>query len=257
MNKIKIICTDIEGCLRKDGKFIPNNLAGLRKIQEYQSQALDNSNLPPIVLCSGRGIGFIKGMLANIGFPPANFWSVAENGVFIFDSRSNTIELNPAINKNIVKIQKISQEIIPNLFEEIGSKKEPGKEVCISLNPPSGMKIEKFFEIIKKRLSQFKKVVELTYSTTAVDITPKSANKGSGLKFAAEKSGVEMKNILYIGDTKGDFPAFEAVGYAACPSNATEKCQQLIESKNGYISSSANVEGLADIISHFTGYKFK
>ena len=229
----------------------------MQKIQEYQLQAFEDPDLPPIVLCSGRGIGFMEGMLANIGFSPANFWSVAENGVFVFDSRSNTFELNPAVNKNIVKIQKISQEIIPNLLEEIGGKKERGKEICISLNPPSGMKIEKFFEIIKKGLSQFEKVVELTHSTTTVDITPSGANKGSGLKFAAEKSGVETKNILYIGDTKGDFPAFEAAGYAACPNNATEECRQLIKSKNGYISSSADVEGLADIISHFTGYKFK
>jgi hypothetical protein len=43
----------------------------------------------------------MEGMLTNIGFPPADSWSVAENGVFIFDSRSNTLELNPAINKNI------------------------------------------------------------------------------------------------------------------------------------------------------------
>jgi len=257
MNKIKIICSDIEGCLREGGKFIPNNLAGLQKIQEYQLQALDNPNLPPVVLCSGRGIGFMEGMLTNIGFPPANFWSVAENGVFIFDLRSNTLELNPAVSKNIVKIQKISQEIIPNLLEKIGGKKEPGKEICISLNPPSGMEIEEFFEIVKKRLSQFEKVVELTHSTTAVDITPKGANKKSGLTFAAKKSGVELNNILYIGDTKGDFPAFEVAGYTACPSNATEECKKLVKSKDGYISSSTDIKGVTDIISHFTKYKFK
>ena len=257
MNKIKMICTDIEGCLRKGGKFIPNNLEGLRKIQNYQLQALDNPNLPPIVLCSGRGIGFIEGMFANIGFPPIGFWSVAENGIFIFDPRAHKLELNPIINKNILKIQKISQEIIPDLLEEIGGKKESGKKICISLNPPSGMKIEKFFEIVKKRLSQFEKVIELTHSTTAVDITPSGANKGSGLKFAAKKSEIKTENILYIGDTKGDFPALKVAGYTACPSNATKECKKLVKSKNGYISSSADVKGLTDIISHFTGYRFE
>ncbi len=257
MNEIKIICSDVEGCLREGGKFIPNNLAGLQKIQDYQSQALENPNLPPIVLCSGRGIGFMEGILTNIGFPPANFWSVAENGVFIFDLRSNALELNPIVNKNITKLQKISQEIIPDLLEKIGGKKELGKEICTSLNPPSGMEIEEFFEIIKKRLSQFEKVIELTHSTTAIDITPKGANKKSGLTFAAKKSGVELNNILYIGDTKGDFPAFEVAGYTACPSNATEECKKLVRSKSGYISFLEDINGLADIISHFTGYRFK
>ncbi len=252
-----MICSDIEGCLREGGKFISNNLAGLQKIQDYQSQAFNNPDLPPIVLCSGRGIGFIEGMFTNIGFPPVGFWSVAENGVFIFDSRFNTLELNPAVDKNILEIQKISQEVIPNLLKEIGGKKEPGKEICISLNPPSGMEIEKFFEIVKKRLSQFEKVVELTHSTTAIDITPKGANKKSGLTFAAKKSGVGLNNILYIGDTKGDSPAFEVAGYTACPSNATEECKKLVRSKSGYISSSADVKGLADIISHFTIYRFE
>ena len=143
MNKIKIICSDIEGCLREGDKFIPNNLIELQKIQEYQLQALNNSNLPPIVLCSGRGIGFIEGMLTNIGFPPINFWSVAENGVFIFDARSNKLELNPIVGKNITELQKISRGIIPDLLEKVGGGKEPGKEICISLNPPFGTRIEK------------------------------------------------------------------------------------------------------------------
>ena len=257
MNKIKIICSDIEGCLREGDEFIPNNLTELQKIQGYQLQALENPNLPPIVLCSGRGIGFIEGMLTNIGFPPTGFWSVAENGVFILDLRSNMLKLNPIVDKNIFKIQKISQEVIPKLLEEIDGKKEPGKEICISLNPLYGMKIEKFFEIVKKRLSQFEKVIELTHSTTAVDITPNGANKGSGLKFAAERSGIGIENILYIGDTKGDFPAFEVAGYAACPSNATKECKKLVRSENGYISPFTDAKGLADIISHFTGYKFR
>lgn len=257
MNKIKIICSDIEGCLREGSKFIPNNLTELQKIQEYQLQALDNSNLPPIVLCSGRGVGFIEGMLTNIGFPPINFWSVAENGIFIFDARSNKLNLNPAVDKNIIELQEISQEIIPKLVKEIGGGKEPGKEICISLNPPDEMKIEEFFEIVEKRLSQFEKVVELTHSTTAVDITPKGANKGSGLKFATERSVVGIENVLYIGDTRGDFPAFEVAGYMACPSNATEECKKLVRSKDGYISSFENVNGLINIISHFTGFEFK
>ena len=220
-------------------------------------QTLENPNLPPIVLCSGRGIGFVEGMLTNIGFPPTGFWSVAENGVFILDLRSNMLRLNPIVDKNIFKIQKISQEVIPELLEKVGGKKELGKEICISLNPPSGMKIEKFFEIVKKRLSQFEKVVELTHSTTAIDITPRGANKGSGLKFAAKKSKIKTENILYIGDTKGDFPGFEVADYTACPSNATEECKKLVNSKNGYIFSFTDIKGLADIISHFTKYKFK
>jgi hydroxymethylpyrimidine pyrophosphatase-like HAD family hydrolase len=113
------------------------------------------------------------------------------------------------------------------------------------------MKTEKFFEIVKKRLSQFKKVVELTHSTTA------GTDKGSGLKFASKKSGVNLKDILYIGDTKGDFPGFEVAGYTACPSDASEECKKLVKSKSGYISSFSDVNGLADVISHFTGYKFK
>ena len=257
MNKIKIICSDIEGCLRKGNRFIPNNLIELQKIQNYQSQTFKSPNLPPIVLCSGRGIGFIEGMLTNIGFPPVNFWSVAENGIFIFDLKAHKIELNPTVNKNIIELQKISREVIPKLLEKIGGEKEPGKEICISLNPPYEMKIEKFFQMIKKRLSQFEKVVELTHSTTAVDITPKGTNKGSGLKFAAERSGIGIENILYIGDTKGDFPAFEIAGYTACPSNATEECKKLVKSKSGYISASTDAKGLTNIISRFTGFKFK
>ena len=95
---------------------------------------------------------------------------------------------------------------------------------------------------------------EITHSTTAVDITPKGINKGTGLGFATRESGVELSEILYIGDSEGDFPAMEIAGFVACPANATEKCKELMRKKGGYISLHNDVKGVLDIVKCFTDY---
>ena len=249
--KIKVIHIDIEGCLRSGVKLAGNDLEGLAKIQEYQLKAFDNPNLLPLAICSGRGIGYIEAMLANIGFSPAGFWSVAENGAFICDFRENRFELNPMI-ENVSEIQKVSREIIPALLEKIGGQEEYGKEICISLNPFAGTSIKEYFQEVKKELFRFEKSVEITHSTAAVDITPRGVNKGTGLGFATRESKVELSEILYIGDSKGDFPAMEITGSVACPANATEECKQLVLSRRGYVSSCEDVKGAFDIIKRFT-----
>ncbi|MBU3999797.1 HAD hydrolase family protein [Patescibacteria group bacterium] len=251
MNKIKIICIDIEGCLRSDGRFAANNLTALLEIQKYQLKAKSDSVLPPIVINSGRSIGFIEAMFTNIGFPPPGYWSVAENGAFICDFRKNDFTMAPLIGNNLLEIQDLARRAIPNLLKRIGGNKELGKEICVSLNPPAKTDIKKYFQKVLKELSGFDKVVEITHSTSAVDITPKGINKGSGLKFAALKSGIGLQKILYIGDTKGDFPAFNIAGYAACPHNATPDCKKLVIRKKGYISPFDNIKGVIDIIEHF------
>lgn len=251
--KMKIIYLDIEGCLRSGGRLTVNNLEGLAEIQRYQLKAFDSPNLSPLTICSGRGIGYIEAMLANIGFPPAGFWSVAENGAFVCDFRENRFELNPMI-ENVSEIQRISREIIPALLEKIGGQKESGKEICISLNPSGETSIEEYFQRVKKELSGFEKSVEITHSTAAVDITPRGVNKGTGLGFATSESGVELSKILYIGDSEGDFSAMEIAGFVACPANATEGCKELVQEKRGYISPYDDVKGVFDIIKHFTNY---
>ncbi len=251
--KIKTIYIDIEGCLRSGGKLTGNDLEGLAKIQKYQLKASDDPNLSSLAICSGRGLGYIEAMLANIGFPPAGIWSVAENGAFVCDFRENRFELNPMI-ENVSEIQKISRETIPALLEKIGGQKELGKEICISLNPSDKTSIEEYFQRVKKELSEFEKSVEITHSTAAVDITPRGINKGTGLGFATRESGVELSEILYIGDSEGDFPAMEIAGFVACPANATEGCKELVQEKGGYISPYNDVKGVFDIIKHFTDY---
>ena len=192
-------------------------------------------------------------MLANIGFPPAGIYSVAENGAFVCDFRKNKFGLNPMI-ENISEIQRISREVISVLLEKIGGQKEYGKEICISLNPPGKISIEEYFQKIKKELSEFEKSVEITHSTAAVDITPKGVNKGTGLGFATRKSGVELSEILYIGDSKGDFPAMKIAGSIACPASAAEECKELVLSKGGYISPHKDVKGVLNNIKRFTNY---
>ena len=232
-----------------------NSLMDLLMIQKYQITALNDPHAPPITICSGRSAGYVEAMLANLGFPPVGKYAVVENGACIMDFRANIEKTNPAIGINTsVIMDGLLQKIIPPFMAEIGGKIEPGKKYCISLDPPSGMEIRELYKLTKEKLSQFENFIELTYSGSAVDITPKGVNKGSGFEFLARESGSYPENILYIGDSVGDIPALNLAGFAACPNNATLECRMAVRDKNGYLSGFDDTRGVIDILKHFENY---
>ena len=85
-----------------------------------------------------------------------------------------------------------------------------------------------------------------------MDISPAGIDKASGLQFLSQYTGINLNQALGIGDSNGDFPLFEQVGYVGCPSNASGECKKLVRVKKGYISSFNYAKGVADVIEHFT-----
>lgn len=251
MGSIKIIMVDIEGCISETDKMMHMDLLNLHRIQRHQQSAL-SGNLPPLAINSGRSAGFIECMLRNIGFSPKGIWSVAENGSMILDFRSNKYAVDPSITDDIVKkMKRATVGSIPKLLKDIGGQSELGKEICISLNPPEGTAIERYFLMVREGLGDLAKITDVTHSSSAVDITPKGVNKGTGMRFAATRSGVELEEILYIGDSRGDFSALEIAGYAACPGNATPECKNLVKKLGGYISPFKTTKGVMDAVDHY------
>ena len=96
-------------------------------------------------------------------------------------------------------------------------------------------------------MKNYLKVIEITYSQSAVDITPKGINKGEGLEFLLKITGIKKENILGIGDSKGDLPILKEVGYKAGPSNSTNDIRPFLD----YVSPFPDTLGVIDILFHY------
>lgn len=258
MNKkiIKAVSIDWEGCCSEPGggrmPWPTQKIAQLASILRLLWQVKNVR----FFLNTGRQAPYVEAALQALGIV-TNAPSIFENGSGLYYPATKNFEINPVITESMaIEFDKIRTEL-KKFTEKIGSTRELGKEYCFSSNPPSGMSIEDYFELIK---NQFKndigKIIEVTHSQSAVDVTINGVNKKSGLAFWCHKEGIDVEELGGIGDSRGDWPALEKVALPMCPSNATEETKLLVEKRNGYISPYPTTLGTIDCIAFLSRHPF-
>lgn len=244
---IKLIVCDIEGCLTINKKQ-PIDTGTLVKLQAYCELARRGEK-PPLVLCTGRPQPYAEAIIQHLDAFFPNFPSVVENGLYLYDPVEDVLIANPAIAGREVELRQVKDYILANLAGI--SKLEPGKELCISLNPLGAMSVEELFRETQKALPpELAELVFITHSSSAVDITPQGVNKATGVKFLSERTGVALGDMLGIGDTAGDFPMMKIVGQIACPANAKQEVIDLVRQREGFVANSPNTPGVWEILLH-------
>lgn len=247
---VKLIICDWEGCVSEPGGGrVTWNTPAIAKLSGLINKMRKVKEYPPFVLCTGRQFPYGEAALQATNA----FWddipSILENGAGLYYPTTKEYIWNPAItdetDKMMVEVRRKAYEFI----KTIGGVRELGKEYCISLNPPKDMSVEELYHQILKQLDEFGNVIEITHSNSAVDITPKGVNKGSGVRFLSKVTGIPLKDMVGIGDTKGDIPMLSLVGHPTGPANADENVRQLAE----YVSPFETTHGVVDIIHHYTG----
>ena len=82
---------------------------------------------------------------------------------------------------------------------------------------------------------------------TSLEILPKGANKGHGVKTLLRQLGAQPENVMGIGDAENDVEMLETVGFAVAVENAAEKTKAVADE----VVSSNNDDGVAEAIERF------
>ncbi|GAB5493402.1 MAG: sugar-phosphatase [Phototrophicaceae bacterium] len=82
---------------------------------------------------------------------------------------------------------------------------------------------------------------------TSLEVLPKGANKGHGVKTLLRQLGAQPENVMGIGDAENDVEMLETVGFAVAVENAAEKTKAVADE----IVSSNNDDGVAEAIERF------
>ena len=249
---VRLIVCDWEGCVSEPGGgIVPWPTGDIAELSRLINLMRSEEKYPPFVLCTGRQIPYGEAALQAVNA----FWdempSILENGAGLYYPKTRKVLWNPAISR-LSKTGDAMAEMrakVTEQMERLNLNKEPGKEHCISLNPPADMTIERLYQHITEEFRDYQEVIEITHSRSAVDITPRGVNKGSGVKFLSEVTGIALEDTVGIGDTKGDLPMLELVGHPTGPANADEGVRQVAE----YISDFRTTRGVMDIICRYTG----
>jgi hydroxymethylpyrimidine pyrophosphatase-like HAD family hydrolase len=84
-------------------------------------------------------------------------------------------------------------------------------------------------------------------SVSCVDVTPAGIDKGSGVRWLAEETGIMLSQMGGIGDSTSDLAFMGLVGRAAAPANATAEVKAAVH----YVSASENGDGVVDILAQW------
>jgi len=81
-----------------------------------------------------------------------------------------------------------------------------------------------------------------------MEIIKASTNKGEGIRKFCEIKGIDIKDVLAIGDNFNDETMLRVAGHSGCPSNAVQEMKDLCE----YVSPvDCDNSAFADIVKHF------
>lgn len=249
-NKIQLIVSDIEGCI-SPGKGFPLDLVALVEIQSHNRNAQKGEGIP-LTLCTGRPQPFVEAFCQMLAvYLPC----VCENGAFLYDVKKDRILRHPGVTEQHMKaLQELGRLLEVTVKPKYPHHREPGKEICISLNPDAPLenyadKIKLLYEHIKPYVDPY--LFTVTHSTSAVDITPKGIDKAAGVRFLSEVVNIPLEYMFGIGDTAGDLPFLRITGLAAAPSNGATVIKGVVN----YTSTQPEARGVVNIITWASQFK--
>jgi hydroxymethylpyrimidine pyrophosphatase-like HAD family hydrolase len=124
---------------------------------------------------------------------------------------------------------------------------QPGKTICFSLFARAPWIQDDIIKDIREIIGGLSDQFLVTPSVHAINIHPALVNKGNGLAWLAETTGIDLADIGGIGDSAADVDFLRLVGHAAVPANATSEVKAVAH----YVSPQATSAGVHDILDHW------
>lgn len=235
-----VIC-DIDGCLGPESNA-PLDVAALEKIAEYNQEAIARRDRPVVTLCSGRPQPFAEAMcrfLSNTELP-----CVAENGVWLFDPRTNRYLRDPAIGaEHLAAVHEATVWIEAELGPS-GMVIQPGKTASISLWHEDTRFLKSHMprlrEVFAARGWPFR--VSDTIAWINCDLT--HVSKATGIARLLKETGLVPSRLAGVGDSPSDLVMLDHVAFFACPGNAHPE----VRARSNYVSPEHEVRGVLDIL---------
>lgn len=239
---IRLIVFDIDGVLT-GGEAVGLDLELLGQLAEMNRRARADESHPAVTICSGRPAPYVEALLQAIdGHLPAVF----ENGAGVYQPEGyqflphpdlDGLEVMPAVRR------RLEETVIATGQAYI----QPGKEYSLSLFPYRVEEVGRLEGWVAEALGPLGGGVDLVYAVSCLNILLRGSSKARGIEFLAGQVGVAPEEMLGVGDTQGDIPFLQRVGYSAAPANAVAEVKAVVD----YVSPFETADGVRDILEHF------
>ena len=267
----KIIISDMDGTLLKTDKSISKNT--INTVNDMRRQdidftiatgriypvvldTVDEMNITkPLILCNGaiiqdpitQEIYYSKTLdnsiaveiLKKIEKTNCYFYYYTDDSINAKSLKYTTAHYNEQNKKS-----KQEKKIKINILEEVIEKAKNDiiyKIVALDDNKDK-------LEDIKEKLKEFKDYITIVSSYhNNIEIVANGVDKGSGVKFFAQKFGYDIKNIMCIGDEENDESMLKVAGFSVAMGNANNNMKKIAD----FITDTNDNDGISKAILEF------
>lgn len=241
-NAVRLAVVDVDGCLTP-GEAGDWNWPALQAIQALNRRARNGDALLAITLCTGRQQPYVEVLMQAIG---AYLPGIYENGCGLYFPRAYRFVEHPCITDGLrqalveAKALLYKGVVLPGL-----GYFQPGKEASLTLYPLPGTVVNHLHRAVATVLSDYRGLLATQASVSCVDVTPAGIDKGAGVRWLSEETGIPLANMGGIGDSTSDLSFLELVGHSAAPANATAEVKSAVTR----VSLLEDGDGVVDILS--------
>jgi HAD superfamily hydrolase (TIGR01484 family) len=241
---IKWIISDVDGCLAPEESAAWNLQLFNEMAQICRAASRGDAPQAPMTLCTGRPQPYVEVLmkLLDVRAP-----AICENGAVIYTLHDNIARYGPGVTEEkILGLRAvrafIESTILPAFPDAVV---QFGKEAQISVFSQKPSIFPETHALIDQFVQQ-RGGPELLISDTHFyqNISLAGVDKGAALRVLMEELGVDSSEVAGIGDTEGDLPLREVVGFFACPANSRDSIKKVAD----YVSPYETLEGVLDIL---------
>ena len=238
---IRLAVVDVDGCLTP-GEAGDWNWKALQSIQDLNRRAGRGEAVPAVTLCTGRQEPYVEVLMQAIA---AHLPGIYENGCGLYfpdryrfaEHPSITAETRQALVEAKSRIYR--EVVIPGL-----GYFQPGKEASLTLYPLPGIRASHLFQAVADVFADQGTLFAVQASVSCVDVTPAGIDKGTGVRWLSEETGIPLSQMGGIGDSISDLKFMCLLGHSAAPANATAEVQATVN----YTSAFDDGDGVVDIL---------
>lgn len=230
---IEAIAVDIDGTITDEKRQIC--ISAIEALRKAETKGI------PTIIVTGNVVNYAYAIEVSIG---CSGGLVAENGGIVFKEGQNNNAVEAMVDRDFVTSAE------NHLKEKLGEdfNKHASHDNMYRVTETVFYKtIDR--KAIEDALKDFKyrDQLEIYDSGFALHITDKRVNKGTSLRYLCERNGINMENVMAIGDSQNDEDFLREVGYKIAVGNADDKLKEI----STYVCENFFGDGVAEALEKF------
>lgn len=240
---IKCIFSDVDGCISPEDSrpwAIPRFAELARRLHDADA---GRGTLAPLTLCTGRPQPYVEALMKLLA---VRLPAICENGAVIYDLPTNTARYGPGVTHDRLDALRrlrnhIERELLPDCP---GAVLQFGKDAQVSVFSQTPEILDGLRPRIEAFVAEHGPQLDIGVSHFYLNISLAGVSKGAAVRHVMDELDLGPEDVAGIGDTDGDLPLREAVGFFACPANSTPAVRAVAD----YVSPHPELEGMLDIL---------